>query len=85
MGAQAFGGIRAGGRIGMTAMLGNPASTNPDAQQSARPQPGSPYSTSSPVRGGITTTTPTALLILVGLEVLALVALRRGFRFHHGG
>lgn len=29
--------------------------------------------------------TPTALLLLVTIEALALIALRRGFRFSHGG
>jgi hypothetical protein len=89
MSATAFGGIRGGaqgGRFGgggsVTAQLA--AGAPGGSVGVAGPPAGSPYTAAPPMmRGAIPT--HRALMILVALEVVALIALRGGFRHYHGG
>lgn len=98
MGATSYGGIRLGASGAARwsgAGAAAPGATPPAAPRTQRPpapgpgggmrQPGSPYSQPA-TAGGRTRATPTHVLyVLVLLEVLALIALRHGFRHHHGG
>lgn len=90
MSAQAYGGVKgnaSGGRFsaGLSASAGGgygaPAG---GAVGVPGPPAGSPYTATPPT---VTAGLPThrMLLVLVGLEVLALIALRGGFRHYHGG
>lgn len=89
-----YGGIRGGARAGLSvAGLGVDAAATVAAGSgvgsggNGSRQRGAPYAMpAAPV--GTSSGTPAAyqmLLVLVGLEVAALVGLRRGFRHHHGG
>lgn len=83
MGETSYGGIRAGGggRFGATVALQLPTSSGSGDRQA-----GSPYS--DPAPSAFTSSAPptaNVLVMLVLLEVLVLVALRHGFRLHHGG
>ena len=90
MSAQAFGGVRgaaSGGRFTAGANVSGGASYGAPAGGAVGvpgPPAGSPYTATPPT---VTAGLPThyMLLVLVGLEVLALVALRGGFRHYHGG
>lgn len=91
MSAQAYGGVRAGAMLGRFGSSGNLSAqlTTGNAPAGgtrgvAGPPAGSPY-TATPTPQTVGPPTHKALLILVAAEVLALVALRGGFRKYHGG
>lgn len=86
MGATSFGGIRSGGGAGRYAATA-PTTASPAAppRTAVAAQPGSPYGVSAPVPFTSSLLTHHALMVLVVLEAIALVALRHGFRHHHGG
>ncbi len=87
MGAQSFGGIRSNGGAGRYATTGGPLTPSPapPPRTAAAAQPGSPYGVSAPVPFTSSLLTHHTLMVLVVLEAIALVALRHGFRHHHGG
>ena len=87
MSMHSYGGIRGGaiagrfgGQAGIVAQLAPAGGTSGGTTG----QPGSPYTAAPPIRR-TGPETHKMLLILVGLEALALVALRGGFRHYHGG
>lgn len=86
MGSSSFGGIRGGATVSRfgAAAAGKVTTAAGGPIGGIQTEAGSPYSAAAPLRMGAPATHH-ALLALVALEALLLIALRGGFRHHHGG